>query len=161
MNRGTYDNPTRCNCAECQGYGWSHLPWWVHTPFEVYRVLLDGEIHRFTRAEFKQYLAAGALLDLMVLDDMAVREGNTRLTDQVQGGYLDWETYWTLHVIDKRPLRNMNIAHQSLKEMESEEETGMNFSFDDEADGVFLIVFKKNGRRLTKNGIWITKGGKR
>jgi len=154
MNRGTYENPTRCSCAICKKYNWSHLPWWVHTPFEIYRVLMDGEIHRFTRAEFKEYLAAGALLDLMVFDDMSVMEGTTRLTDQVQGGYLNWKTYWTLDVID----RKHGIRVLSVKEMESEEEVpAANLSFDDEAGGVFPIVFKKNGRPLTKDGIWITR----
>jgi len=151
VNRGTQDNPTRCTCSICKGYKWSHLPWWVHTPFEVYRVIRDKRVYQFTREEFKKFVAAGAPLDAF---DEGAASGRTRMLDQVQGGYLDWETYWTLDVIEPKH----GIQVHSLKEMAEEEEHGMNYSFDDEAGGVFPIVFKRNGRALTKDGIWIKKG---
>ena len=154
INRGTYSNPTRCSCHLCEKYKWTNLPFWAHTPFEVYRVLVGGMAYILTREEFKAFLSGGAHLDRLL--DYGRPNGRTRLLDQVQGGYRDWATYWTLDVIEA----NGVISYRSLKEMNEEEEHGMNYNFDDEADGIFPIVFKKNGRALTKNGIWITRGGK-
>ena len=149
INRGTQSDPLRCSCAICQKYKWSHLPWWVHTPFEVYRILKRGCIYPLSREDFKKFLAAGAPLDGIA--SYAPAMGRTRMLDQVQGGYLDWETYWTVDVIEGK------IRVLSLKEMAEEEEMGMNYSFDDEAGGAFPIEFRKNGRLLTKAGIWITE----